>query len=272
MINDSWQQLQQITTISQADIPLFFSILFMYTIYRFIMTKLILPFLAKQLEIKQPYKFINRAFDMTHYISSSLLGLTAILQRPYGHCFFYSMNCRDYYWQTPDGFQVTVLEKIYYLLFLTYYIVDFFFLGSTTQPNMFRMHHILTANEIIVCIILKAPVTGLTIMVLHDVSDWPLYTGKVLLYCGLKYIKDFVFLLFPLGWAYFRLFNFPIVVYNVIQVGIDTEIHPYLYKFEEVFLVILYVMHCIWAYQIGTNIYEIIIGKPIHDNRSDDSE
>lgn len=262
-------ELQQMTTISTADIPIFICSFFAYMIYRLIMVKYVLKKIGTLLNVKFPIKFVHRAFDMIHYISDTILGTLALAQRPYGHCFYYAGDCKDFMWQNPNGFELTVFEKIYYIVFFTYYSVDVFFVYTTREPYLMILHHFVTLSEIVHCVYLQSPVVGLSIMLLHDITDTPLYMGKVLLYCRSKYLKDYCLVIFGISCTYFRIINYPMIVYNVFQVGYGTLIHPTVYYIEESFLVVLYLMHVYWEYKIFTNVVEVFRGKPIHDNRSD---
>ena len=186
---------------------------------------------------------------------------------PYGHCYYYAGDCKDFMWQNPNGFELTVFEKIYYMAFFVYYSVDIFFVYTTREPYIMILHHLVTLSEIVHCVYLQSPVVGLSIMLLHDITDTPL--GKVLLYCGSKHLKDYFLIIFGISCTYFRIINYPMIVFNVFKVGYGTSIHPTVYYIEECFLVVLYMMHLYWEYKIYTNVVEVIRGKPIHDNRSD---
>ena len=262
-------ELQQMTTVSMADVPLLAYSFVGYMIYRLFMVKYVLKKIGKVLKVKDETKFVHRCFDMIHYTSNTILGTMALIHRPYGHCFYYAGDCKDFMWQNPNGFELTVFEKIYFFVFFIYYLVDFFFVYTTREPYLMIIHHLVTLSEIISCVYLQSPVVGLSIMLLHDITDTPLYVGKILLYCGSKYLKDIFLVIFAISCTYFRIFNFPIIIYNVFQVGKGTSIHPTCYYIEEAFLVVLYLLHVNWEYKIFTNVVEIFQGKPIHDNRSD---
>ncbi|OHT01197.1 longevity assurance protein [Tritrichomonas foetus] len=271
MLSDLSNTLQQMTTVSLADVPLYLELCVMYMAYRLVMVHIVLKSIAKALKIspKLEKKFIHRSFDMIHYVVGGLIGILALTQRPYGHCFYWAKDCKDLMWQNPEGFEVTILEKIYYFVFFVYYSTDIFFVGTTNQPFMLIIHHLVTLSEVANCVVLQSPVVGLSVMLLHDITDMPLYVGKVLLYCGSKVLKDYALVTFAILCTYFRIFNYPMIVYNVFQVGWGTSIHPWIYYVEECFLVVLYMMHLIWEYKIFTNVVGVIKGEAIHDNRSD---
>lgn len=262
-------ELHQMTTVSTSDVPLFVGGFCVYMIYRLVMVNYVLKRIGRLLGVKCEMKFVHRTFDMIHYIVNTTLGIFALIQRPYGHCFYYAGDCKDFMWQNPSGFELTVFEKIYYIIFFTYYMVDIFFVYTTREPYLMILHHCVTLSEILNCVYLQSPVVGLSIMLLHDITDTPLYIGKVLLYCGSKKVKDYFLVIFGISCTYFRILNYPLIIYNVFRVGYGTKIHPTVYYIEECFLVVLYMMHVFWEYKIYTNVVEVLHGKPIHDNRSD---
>lgn len=268
MYTDFVNELRQMTTISKADIPLFAGLASVYLVYRLAMVFLILPNIGKALRVKRLNKFVHRTFDMIHYVMGTIIGVLALTQRPYGKCFVYAANCKDFFWQNPNGFELTLFEKIYYMLFCAYYTVDIFFIYTASEPLVILIHHIVTLSEVLNCVVLQSPVVGLSIMLLHDITDTPLYVGKFFVYIGSS-LKDVSLVIFAISCTYFRIFNYPMIVWNVMKVGFKTQIHPYIYYAETVALWILYGLHLMWEYKIFQNVVEIVKGSQIHDNRSD---
>lgn len=260
--------LNQMTSISKADIPLFAGCCVAYLGYRLFMVNYVLTALGKILKVKRLYKFTHRTFDLIHYITSSVVGVLALGRRPYAKCFAWAMDCRDFLWQNPAGFEVTLFEKIYYMLVFVYYTVDIGFMQTSSEPLMILVHHIVTISEITCCVILQSPVVGLSIMLLHDITDLPLYLGKFFVYLGSR-AKDITLAIFAISCTWFRIVNYPIIVYHVYFVGKGTTIHPWLYWTEYTLLVVLYLLHVIWEAKIFENLIQVLRGGAIHDNRSD---
>lgn len=137
---------------------------------------------------------------------------------------------------------------------------------------MVVMHHIITLSEITVCIILRSPVVALSIMLLHDVTDVPLYLGKFCVYVKAQSLSALFLGIFALSVTYFRIVNFPVVIWIVAQVGFGTTVHPHLYVFATISLCGLYVMHLIWEYKILEHVAIALKGEEIRDKRSDSSQ
>lgn len=236
------------------------------------MIKIVLKKLGEKLKVRRMDKFVNRTFDMIHYVVGTIIGVIAITRRPYGKCFAWAKDCKDHFWQIPEGFVLTYFEKIYYFLFLAYYTVDIGFVFTTSEPIMMIIHHIVTISEVINCVVLQSPVVGLSIMILHDITDTPLYLGKFFVYLGSK-LKDFTLVLFAISCTWFRIFNYPIIVYHVYQVGKDKNktIHYNIYMVEWLLLCVLYCLHLIWEGKIIANIIDIVKGGDVHDSRSDEA-
>lgn len=268
-------QLKEMTEVSAADLPLLGKVCVGYFIYRMIMCYGILKNVKKILKLKvkvSDTKFIHRTFDCIHYVITGIIGVAALSQRPYGKCAVWAKECHEALGQNPDGFICTVFEKIYYIQFTAYYITDLLFIWTVREPVMFTIHHLVSIGMIFACVVLKSPVVGPSIMVLHDVVDIPLYVGKIFLYLGFDLLKDVSLVIFAIGCTWFRIVNYPIIIYHCLVRAFGQPEHPVLYRSTCVLLCILYCLHLIWEYKIGTNVYGIIKGQPIHDNRSDDED
>jgi hypothetical protein len=264
--------LDKITSISARDIPLFFAVCVGYYCYRVALIQGPLTSLGRALKVKRLQKFVHRTFDALHYLIGATIGVIAMLHRPYGHCFAFAKNCHEYMRQEPDGFLVTVGEKIYHTLFYVYYIVDLFFMGTNTDRFMLMLHHAVTLSEITICIILQSPVVALSIMLLHDVTDVPLYLAKLCVYVKAQALSAAFLAIFAIAVSYFRIVNFPIIIWVVAKVGLGTSIHPYLYAFATGSLGVLYGMHLVWEYKILQHVAIALRGEEIRDKRSDSSE
>jgi hypothetical protein len=264
--------LDEITSISSKDIPVFLAVCAGYYCYRIALVNGPLAALGRALKVKRLHKFVHRTFDAIHYVIGAAVGLLALSRRPYGHCFAYAKNCHDYMRQDADGFLLTVAEKIYHTLFFVYYTVDLAFLGTNSDRLMMTLHHIVTLTEITIVIILQSPVVALSIMLLHDVTDVPLYLAKFCIYIKAQ-VASTVFLgLFATSVTYFRIVNFPMIIWVVAAVGWGTSLHPFLYTVATVSLVVLYAMHVIWEYKILQHVAIALRGEEIKDKRSDASE
>ena len=171
--------LNEITYITTNDIkPLFFTVV-IYAIFRHTITKYCFEKISKMVKIeeKRQIRFANRCFDLVHYTFSAIIGVFAIASRPYARCAYWAFDCHEAFVQDPDGFPVTVFEKFYILHFLCYYIVDVYYLRTTNDFLTTAIHHVATLFLICSSIYLQDPSVCVSIMVLHDVVDVPLYLG-----------------------------------------------------------------------------------------------
>lgn len=267
-ISHNMFDLRQLTTLGVNDIPLWCSVIFFYGVYRLIMTKVILKKIAQICRVKNEMKFVHRLFDLIHYSTSAMLGMSALSTRPYGHCTTWSLNCGDYFMQQEE-YIVTYFEKIYFMMFASYYVVDVFYLWTSSDTIMLIAHHCATLSMIFFSVALKVPVLGLVIMLLHDVVDVPLYVGKVLLYLGYEKAKDLCFVAFAILCTWFRMINYPTVVYNAVKNAKDVTFRSPLYNFTCALLCVLYLLHVIWYSQILKIAINGIRGIAITDTRSD---
>ena len=266
-----FESLNTITTISLADIPLFLICAAVYFVYRAVLSRFILPQFTKILPVSKDKhnRFVPRLFDAIHYVFSGIIGVLADLQRPYAHCFIFARDCFKFLQQNPNGFECTIFEKIYYILFTSYYIVDIFYVNTASEPIIIITHHIVCLSMIFSCIVLTSPVVGLSIMLLHDAVDIPLYVAKIFLYCNKHLPKDILFVVFALACTWFRIINFPIIIKHCLTVACGTPTYPLLYRGTCVLLCIMYALHIKWEYQIIRVAIGPLTGKAVHDSRSD---
>jgi hypothetical protein len=262
----------EITSVSVSDVPFFIAYCAGYYLYRLLLTRGPISALGRALKVKRHAKFVHRAFDTLHYLGCATIGLLALLPRDYGHCFAYAKNCRDYMWQNPDGFILTGAEKVYFMLFFAYYTVDLAFLGTASDGLMMLIHHIVTLSEIVACVVLQSPVVALSIMLLHDITDVPLYLGKFFVYLRVPLLPTVCLAIFAVSCTYFRIVNYPLIVYHVGVVGKGTKIHPILYHFEWVCLMVLYILHLIWEMKILSHVGVALRGQEVTDQRSEGKE
>ncbi|OHT00586.1 longevity assurance protein [Tritrichomonas foetus] len=262
--------LRQMTVVDQSDLKYLGYASVVYFVYRYIMCNYILNKIGKACRVKNVMKFTHRSFDMVHYVLTCAVGLIAMGQRPYGHCVYYAKNCGDYLGQNPNGFECTILEKIYYIQFTTYYVVDLFYIWTSNEPIMLIIHHFVCISMIFSCVLLKSPVVGPSIMLLHDLVDVPLYVGKILLYLGFNTAKDFALYSFAILCTWFRIINYPMIIYHCLKIAVNDPYMPILYRGTCCLLCVLYILHLIWQKKILDNVIEIIHGAEAHDNRSDE--
>jgi hypothetical protein len=259
----------RVTVVSGSDIPILLLITACYAIYRAAMCKKVLNTLGESLGVKNILKFTHRCFDLIHYLAMCVIGVMGMASRPYGICVFWAKPYGNFLDQNPNGFECSMLEKIYFLMFTAYYLVDLSYVWTVTQPRMIIVHHIVTLAMIVSCVILKSPVVGLSIMLLHDLVDVPLYMAKILFYIGFTQAKDAFFVFFVLFCAWLRIVNYPIIVYHCVKIGMKDPEFPILYRLTCVLLCALYVLHLIWQWEILTIIWAVIKGESPRDNRSD---
>jgi hypothetical protein len=260
---------RQQTRVSVDDLPMLAIVTLAYALYRFTLCRYVLRTIGSILKVKDVMKFTHRSFDMLHYTISGALGFVALLQQPYGHCAVWAWNCGEFLGQHPDGFVCSVLEKVYYLLFTAYYVVDFFYTHTVREPIVYKIHHIVSVSMIVACVILKSPVVGPSIMLLHDAVDIPLYVGKILLYLGFKIPKDVSLVLFVFMCTWFRIINYPMIIWHCLQTAKHGPEFPVLYKFTCGLLCVLYGLHCVWEVKIARNVIGVLRGSGVHDDRSD---
>ena len=221
-----------------------------------------------QAKVKSPFKFMNRSFDLIHYICSSILGFCAISSRPYSKCVYWCNECAEQFLPQETGFNVTLLEKVYFLFFMSYYIVDAFYINTASEFVIMVVHHITTLSLIALSVIQNLPVMCIAIMLLHDVVDLPLYTGKICLYLGFNNAKDIALVAFATLCFYFRDFNFPKITYLGIKNGIEMGADK-LYFATMGLLIVLCCCHFVWSMKIVKAIIGIFKGSGIKDTRSD---
>ncbi|KAK8835537.1 sphingosine N-acyltransferase lag1 [Tritrichomonas musculus] len=276
-----FNKLHQLTTLGFDDFPLFFEVCLLSATFRLFVSYFLISKISKLIKFKTDYirfKFTHRGYDLVHYSISALIGSVAIQQRPYRHCFYFSFDCGDEFMQQTeprDRCIMSNIEKIYYMFFTAYYIIDLFFIWTNkSDKKLLTLHHFTTISLILISIYIRTHVIGVNVMLLHDVVDVPLYFGKIFTYLGLKNAQDFSLLLFGLLCTWFRMICFPGVIYNGIKNGLkQIPEHLTFYCIEGGILFILMFCHIMWFIRIVEGVINIFTkGKDaICDNRSEDA-
>jgi hypothetical protein len=263
--------LKALTTIGADDIPAFVGVLFAHGLYRYLISKIALTRIARLLHVKRTEKFIHRSFDMVHYTACTMLGSLALASRPYAHCIVWSAHCYEDLAPSATACVCTVLEKLYYFAFCAYYVVDIPFVGTVGNDLVaVAIHHVITVSMILFSVYVRVPAIGLVIMLLHDVVDVPLYIGKVCGYAGFRAGKEAILLLFAFMCTWFRIINFPIIVWHA-WAWIPASEFPKMHTLTCVLLLVLVGCHIHWHIKITRvflNIFRVG-GTAIRDTRSD---
>jgi hypothetical protein len=259
------------TTIQAKDILLIIICSVIFGIFRVIINRLILRPLSVFANKNKREKFVNRGFDLIHYWISTILGTLAFSQRPYFHCPFYMLDCAEYVRQTGEFFTCSVLEKIYYIYFASYYFSDIFWVHTSGDTKILIFHHICTIILIATCVIVARPVFGLSIMLLHDYGDAFLYLGKVATYIGKKTLADISLVIFAILFFWLRLFGCASIIYIIVKIN---KIYPQthhvgLYYFADITFCFLYCCHIVWGIDIIRAVIKVFKGSNVHDTRSD---
>ncbi|KAJ0989659.1 hypothetical protein J5N97_008015 [Dioscorea zingiberensis] len=115
-------------------------------------------------------------------------------------------------------------------------------------------HHVSTAFLIILSYVFRFARVGTVVLLLHDVCDVFLETGKMSKYSGCEPIAVVMFLLFVCAWVIFRLLIFPFwvirstsyeVVLTLDKENLKSEGPIYYYIFNSL-LIFLLVLHIYW--------------------------
>jgi hypothetical protein len=269
MFRDVLAYLSQPTAVSSSDLPMLALVTIAYAFYRRFMTQRVFDPLGRAAKVKYFFKWRHRSFDLLHYSVSGFIGLCALARQPYGFCVYWARDCGGFLSQRSDGFVCSIFEKVYYLLFTAYYIVDFWYTHTVSEPTVYKVHHFVCVAMIFACVVLKSPVVGPSIMLLHDAVDIPLYLGKILLYLGFGLSKDIALVAFVLLCTWFRIINFPIIIYHCLQQARRGAEHQALYNATCGLLCAMYALHIVWEVKILRNVIGVLRGGGIHDDRSD---
>lgn len=257
------------------DVPMFIGVCVGMAIYRLVMCKLVIRWVGRRMKVAKLEKFVHRTFDLIHYTTSAVIGTIALKATPYSHCWFNAIDCGESFLPTAQCF-MTTLEKLYYMIFTSYYVVDLFYLWTATDPRMLLLHHFATLSMITMSVVGHVQVIGLSVMLLHDIVDVPLYIGKVATYLGYQKTKDVSLLVMAVLYTVLRMGNYPCIIYhawrNVFTHGIS--IRPKLYYVDASLLFVLMFCHCYWFSKIVKGAVKMFKegSKAIVDNRSEENE
>lgn len=151
---------------------------------------------------------------MIHYTTVSLIGLSAAFFREYGRCPFFFFGCQKYAGQTDPGYVCSRMEKLYFFVFMGYYISDVPWIWTTSDVKMLLFHHVVSFSLMFCGIRSARPVITFSCNLLHDIVDVFLYTAKVMSYLNFKLLADVLLLTFAGFYFWLRLVNFGTIIYS----------------------------------------------------------
>jgi hypothetical protein len=265
-------QLTQLTTLGVRDIPTFAGIVICYGVYRYAITYGFLVRLSRILRLKAGMRFVFRSFDLIHYTVSLCLGLWAMTGRPYDRCILWAKDCQVPLFPTIDAFICTTLEKVYYMLFCAYYVVDVLFIWTVPHDMIaLTCHHAATIAMVLFAVAIRVPGIAFSVMVLHDAVDVPLYLAKVAGYLGWRWVKDAGMVTFVLTCTWFRMINFPLVIFHTWRNLPQVPHYRPLYGVTVSLLTVLFVLHLYWYWKVLKGIVALFSEgeKGLRDRRSD---
>jgi hypothetical protein len=111
------------------------------------------------------------------------------------------------------------------------------------------LHHVVHLVLVAASLVANVMAIGTLIAFLHDFSDIPFMLAKTLNLMG--YGKPWAFVVFgyaQVGWIYFRLFCFPILIweYGLIEYAPErSELRPFT-PISQIFLCTLFMLHTFW--------------------------
>jgi hypothetical protein len=265
-------QLKQLTTLGLGDSAAFIAVVLGYALYRYAVTYGFLVRVSQILRLKAGMRFVHRSFDLIHYTVSLCLGLLALVGRPYHGCVYWARDCEVPLLPSAGAFVCTSLEKVYYMLFCAYYIVDIFFLWTTPNDVIaMTCHHATTVAMVLFAVALRLPGIGLSVMVLHDLVDVPLYLGKVAGYLGWRLTKNVGMLAFLFGCTWFRMVNFPLILYHTWRNLPQVSHLVTLYIITSSLLALLFCIHVFWYGKVVKAVMAVFHegDRGLRDTRSD---
>ena len=199
--------------------------------------------LSKQMTTLE--KFSGFGFQFVYFTSAVVIGLIILPQENY---FWDLRKCFEDYPKVifPLGL------KLYYMLTMGFYIVETFLLFKFTKRHDFYImliHHCCSLFILSFCYIAKfMKIVTLSILV-HDVVDIFISSGKLFNYCGRTDMAKLMFVLFSIVWFPTRLVLFPLwIIRTTLFVGPDVYgcRWPSQY-FLNTLNFILLALHCMWT-------------------------
>lgn len=230
---------------------------------------------------KPTQRFIEQTWSIVYYSFSWGYGFYLYSKSDY------FLNCYNIYANWPHD-KLSAQFKFYYLLQTASWFQQFFVLhleGRRKDHYQMFAHHIIT---ILLCTGSYAYYftrIGHIILLLMDIVDVFLSTAKILKYCGVQTICDFMFLVFMVAWIVLRHGVYNYVLYHawtqarLIMNADCAKVLPgetikicYTDFQIDIFLLLLtflQVIMCIWMYMILRVAIRVVRGGAADDVRSD---
>ncbi|KAF5271139.1 hypothetical protein FQR65_LT17719 [Abscondita terminalis] len=164
----------------------------------------------------------------------------------------------------------------YYSISLSFYcalfVTQFFDVKRKDFWQMF-VHHVATISLLTMSWCCRAHTIGTLILLLHDFSDIFLEAYKITKYSGFNKIAFACFVILSISWIVTRVFIFPIWIIKSAVFDYLEHHEPYPgWAIMNGFLILLYLLHIMWAYFIVKLFYRMAKSREVVDDIRSESE
>ncbi|KAL4608047.1 ceramide synthase 2-like isoform X1 [Arapaima gigas] len=216
-------------------------------------------------------KFCEACWRFAFYLVAFLAGLVSLIRSSW---FWDLSEC----WNGYPQQEIEPAHYWYYMLELGFYWSLLFCVSVDVKRKDFKeqvIHHIAAIVLLGFSYCSNYVRVGTLVMLVHDSSDVPLESAKMLHYAGWRKTCDSLFVFFAVVFLVTRLIVFPSKVIHTTMVLSMEVFKPFFgYYFFNSLLLVLQGLHIFWAWFILRMVYKFLyLGKVEQDERSDvDSE
>jgi len=273
MSNPSSYKIQEMNYME--DITTVFILSVVLTVLRYSLQHYVKEFMDKNkyLSKDKSIKFSESAWKLLYYSFAWIWCASITLTKDF---FWNPVLCLENFPNTP----IDEITQMFYLFQLSFYISSTIchLTIETRRKDFMQMlaHHGVTSMLIGLSYIMRCHRFGLLVLVLHDISDVILESGKMLIYTGYSKTSDAMFLCLIGVWAFTRLFLYPIkVLYTtfILSIPYVGEGNYGFYAIINLLLFTIQILNIMWFGMMIRLLMNVILKKEnIKDDREDSEE
>ncbi|XP_061077891.1 ceramide synthase 2-like [Conger conger] len=214
-------------------------------------------------------KFKEASWRFIFYLLACIGGLIALYDKPW----FY--DTREVWVGFPKQ-SMLASQYWYYIIEMSFYWSLLFSVASDVKRKDFKeqiIHHLATLTLLAFSWCANYIRIGTMVMLVHDISDVLLESGKLFNYAKWERTCDVIFVVFALVFMVTRLIIYPFWLIHCAWVYPLLDFPPFFgYYFFNLMMMVLQLLHLFWAYLILRMVKKFIFGNMKGDDRSDHEE
>ncbi|MPC94322.1 Ceramide synthase 2 [Portunus trituberculatus] len=212
-------------------------------------------------------KFIDCGFNLVCHTTLTVLGMVVMFSKPW--TWDISVTWADYPHHHVDDDMWW-----YYMCALSYFWASTFLQvhssgRSTFDKVQMMLHHLFTVLLMVFSWACNFIRSGSLVLLVHEVSDVPLLSAKMLTYAGIKGPTDAIFVVFILSWAVTRCYLYPFWIMKEVLIQTGEGFQTPAFRLQYGLVCGLLAIDLVWTFLIGRVVVRKVTAGSLQDVRSE---